>query len=395
MSGVEIESVMNWLHDRRTDCYSVLTTMSVSDYLEMIRPAHSARGALSGQRDTLKTTTAKRIRDRMVSDLRKGAVLPPVVIGAVVDEATFKTYPLEAGTAPLDILPVAARSELSIIDGMQRTQALVEAENIDKAVLNNQMRVEFWLTKNVQTMVYRMLVLNTGQVPWTLARQLSVVFSPLLDEIQKKVSGINRMFTPDKPGRRVNAGEFSSDALVELYLGFSLRKTNIDTKEALSDEFSRLDFVENLSDAAFQDQFYTTLSILTKLDSSFSRYESISNARLSKGRNIFDSQPARIGFTVAIAQHVLGRPGMDRPHEERVARMKQVEGEVGQLIQVLDGVSPDDVGDFLKLDVLAETLDRRVGQVGRYERGVYFDGFQVLINEHFKLDNLEPCWRAN
>lgn len=386
---------MDWLHDARTGSYSVQTTMSVADYLELVRPAHSARGALSGQRDTLKTTTAKRIRNRMVSDIRRGAILPPVVIGAVVDKDVFSTYPSTGAEAPSDILPTDVRAKLSIIDGMQRTAALSEAVEADKSVLNNQMRVEFWLTQDVQTMVYRMLVLNTGQVPWTLARQLSVVFSPLLDEIQNQVLEVNRMFTPDKPGRRVNAAEFSSDALVEIYLAFSLRKTNIDTKEQLSDEFSRLDFVENLSDSLFQGQFYTTLSILTRLDKSFSRYETSSNARFSKGRNIFDGQPARIGLIVAIAQYVLGRPGMDRSHEERNERMSQINHDADLLINKLNEMTTEEVGNFLKLDVLAETLDKRVGQVGRYERGVYFEGFQVLINEHFDLTSLEPCWRAN
>ena len=386
---------MNWLHDTRTECYSVQTTMSVGDYLDLIKTAHSARGALSGQRDTLKTTTAKRIRDRMVSDLRRGAILPPVVIGAVVDEKKFAEYPLTAAKTPSDILPAEVQKDLSIIDGMQRTSALVEAAEIDSAVKSNEMRVEFWLTKNVRTMIYRMLVLNTGQVPWTIARQLSVVFAPLLNEVQDKVPQINRMFTPDKPGRRVNAGEFSSDALVELYLAFSLRKTNVDAKEALSDEFSRLDFVENLSDKSFQEYFYTTLAILSELDKSFSRYDTGTNTKFSKGRNIFDSQPARIGFTVATAQHVLGRPGMERDTSDREARMPQLEKNATALISKLDAMSESELGSFLKLDVLAETLDKRVGQVGRYERGVYFEGFQVLISENFELRSMEPCWRAN
>lgn len=331
----------------------------------------------------------------MVSDLRRGAILPPVVIGAVVDDQTFAIYPNQSAQTPSDILPPTVRKELSIIDGMQRTAALSEAVIIDSNVRNNQMRVEFWLTKNVRTMIYRMLVLNTGQVPWTLARQLSVVFSPLLNEIQDRVPEMNRMFTPDKPGRRVNPGEFSSDALVELYLAFSLRKTNIDTKEALSDEFSRLDFVENLSDSLFQEQFYKTISIMTKFDKVFSKYDPGTNMKFSKGRNIFDSQPARIGFTVAIAQHVLGRPGMDRSHDERKERIDQLEKESSQLIEKLRKLSDDEVGNFLKLDVLAETLDRRVGQVGRYERGVYFEGFHVLVEENFAVNSLEPCWRAN
>jgi hypothetical protein len=386
---------MDWLNDDRTDCFSVQTTMSVGKYLDLVRPAHSARGALSGQRDTLKTTTAKRIRSRMVSDIRRGAVLPPVVIGAVVGEEVFASYPMLHAQSPDDFLPIGVQSDLSIIDGMQRTAALSEAAAIDAPVLSRSMRVEFWLTRSVRTMVYRMLVLNTGQVPWTLARQLSVVYAPLLNEVQKQVPEITRMFTPDKPGRRVAPGEFSSDALVELYIGFSLRKSNIDTKEALSDEFSRLDFVENLSDTEFQTQFYASLSILSSIDKAFSRFDPSIGGRFSRGRNIFDSQPARIGFMVAVAQFVLGRPGMDREHNDRLARMGSVKADAAALVQRLYGMSEKDVGEFLKLDVLAETLDRRVGQVGRYERGVYFDAFQVLLGERFHLQNMEPCWRAN
>src|SRR3546814_6583324 len=100
---------------------------------------------------------------------------------------------------------------------------------------------------------------------------------------------------------------------------------------------------------------------------------------------MFDSQPARIGFTVATAQHVLGRPGMDRESTDREITMPKLEKNATALLSKLHAMNESELGDFLKLDVFAETLDKRVRQVGRYERGVYFEGFQVLINEHFEL----------
>jgi hypothetical protein len=385
---------MDWLYDDRTDCWSVLTTLKIREYIDLVRTAHAERGSLSGQRDVLRTTTAKRIRDRMVSDIRACAVLPPVVLGVVVDKKAFARLPLVSSKDPSDFLSKDAARNLSIIDGMQRTAALLEAVEIDKKVLDLSVRVEFWLAQSVRSMVYRMLVLNTGQVPWTLARQLSVVYAPLLSEIREEVPEIDRIFSPDKPGRRVAAAQFSSDALVELYIAFSLRKTNIDTKEALSEEFSRLDFVENLSDAAFQNQFYATLSLLTDLDKAFARHEG-GTERYAKGRNIFDGQPARIGFIVAIAQHVLGRPGLDRAVKDRQARMEMIQKAVWALIEKLNALSVKEVGKFLRLDVLSEVLDRRVGQVGRYERSVFFEAFKVLVDEDFDLPNMEACWRAN
>ncbi len=216
------EPVMDWLQDHRTNCYSALVKLPTGTYLELVKDAHEQRGGISGQREVLKTTTAKRIRDRMIADIRAGAVLPPVVIGVIVDKKQRATGPKDQAA----FIKSISKQNLSIIDGMQRTASLIEAGNTDPDVFARDMRVEFWVAKSVRALIYRMLVLNTGQVPWTLARQLSVVYAPLLEEIKKNVPNLERIFTPDRSGRRVGGGQFSPDSLVELYLAFSLRKTN-------------------------------------------------------------------------------------------------------------------------------------------------------------------------
>jgi hypothetical protein len=388
-------SEMDWLHDHRTDCFSGLAKLPTGKYLELVKSAHEQRGGITGQRDVLKTTTAKRIRDRMIADIRAGAVLPPVVIGVVVDEATAANMTGADTPDQESFLATISDKELSIIDGMQRTASLIEAGGVDPDVFAREMRVEFWVAKSVRALVYRMLVLNTGQVPWTLARQLSVVYAPLLEEIKKNVKNLERIFTPDKPGRRVGAGQFSSDSLVELYLAFSLRKTNVDARESLSEEFSKLDFVDNLSDDTFQGHFYQTLSALVDLDICFDRYDENTGGRFSRGKDIFGSQPARIGFVVAVAQHVVGRPGLERTSADRTARMKSLIKNAEILNVKLSKLDNSELGQFLKLDVLSEILDKKVGQVGRYERAVFNEAFKVLIEEKFDVPNMEPCWRAN
>lgn len=386
---------MDWLFDERTQCWSLQTTMTLGDYIDLVNETHQTRGALSGQRDVLTTTTAKRIRSRMVADLKLGAVLPPVVIGAVIDGELFVSLPKSGAESVDQILSRSQLNDLSIIDGMQRTAAILEALGEDPSVSARKLRVEFWLATTVRAMIYRMLVLNTGQVPWTISRQLSVVFAPLLTEIRLNVPELEKVSSPDRPGRRVGAAQYSSEAIVELYIAFSLRKTTIDTKEAVSDEFSRLDFVENLSDDEFQGQFYGALSLMARLDKAFSRFELGGSGRFTKGRNIFDGQPARIGFIVAIGIAVLGRPGANRTTEERVRKLESLSEAEKRLISRLDNYTEAELADYLRLDVLTEVLDRRVGQVGRYERAVFAEAFKVLVEEEFSLDNLEPCWRAS
>jgi len=60
----------------------------------------------------------------------------------------------------------------------------------------------------------------------------------------------------------------------------------------------------------------------------------------------------------------------------------------------LEALSDSELIDFLRLDVLGEVLDKRVGQVGRYERGVFLEAFRVLVDERFDVKSMEICWRA-
>ncbi len=90
-------------------------------------------------------------------------------------------------SGPIEFIPEESLRTLAIIDAMQRTAAILEAAAEDETVLRRNLRVEFWLATSIRAMIYRMLVLNTGQVPWTISRQLSVVFAPLLEKIKRNV----------------------------------------------------------------------------------------------------------------------------------------------------------------------------------------------------------------
>jgi hypothetical protein len=59
------------LRDKRVDCWSLMTTMTVGDYLDLVEGAYRNRGGLRHQREALKTTSGKRIRSRMVQDIKK------------------------------------------------------------------------------------------------------------------------------------------------------------------------------------------------------------------------------------------------------------------------------------------------------------------------------------
>lgn len=397
------------MRDTRVQCLSVMTAMMIDDYLNLVKAAYTKRGGLDHQRDALKTTTAKRIRSRMVSDIIAGAVLPPVVLGAVVNSKTMKSlneYPPKDITERIfEINP----NEISIIDGMQRTTAILEAKDslFMSASKDRPLRVEFWIAESTDSLIYRMLVLNTGQVPWNLTRQLQVVYAPLIEEMKSKVQFV-RILDANASERRTRAGEYAPDNLAELYIAFGLRKTDIDTQETLADEFSRLDMAEALSSHKYRDYFYPAVQMMVDLDCAFSRcdaeMETNSNedagsqtVKIRKGRGIFDSKPARVGFIVAVATFVLGRLGMrqDDDHEQNNIRLLQIRENLDALVKRLDLLDRNQIEDFLKLDVLSERLyGQKRSAVGRHERAFFDNAFKVLIDEKFAVPDMEPCWRS-
>ncbi|WP_223564812.1 hypothetical protein [Agrobacterium tumefaciens] len=389
--------------DERVNCFSLMTALSIGNYLKLVEKAYAERGGLQYQREALKTTTARRIRSRMISDVKRGAVLPPVVIGVVVDTATQKKIPDMHTGDIIDMMSDTLVESISIIDGMQRTTALLDAVQQDSSVAGKPIRVECWIAESTDSLIYRMLVLNTGQVPWNLSRQLQVVYSPLIEEMKKRIE-FPRVLNREKAERRTKAGEYAPDDLVQLYIAFALRKTDVDTQETLADEFSRLDMTDALAENQYNHYFYPVLQMMLDLDLAFSRLDNDMPAEMEevgvkkvigKGRGVFDSQPARVGFVVASATAILGRVGMEREDSESKRQLEDITEQVNSFVTKLSQMDVSQLTDFLRLDVLSERLyGQKRSAVGRYERAFFDSAFKVLIEEKFNVPTMEPSWRV-
>lgn len=402
MTNSNTMTTTNRLFDDRVKCWSLMTTMTVREYLELVELAYSKRGGLKYQREALTTTSGRRIRARMVNDIAQGAILPPVVLGIVVKDGEFERIAEQSFDDTEKAILGEWKDCVSIIDGMQRTTALQEATRIKPAVAEEVVRVECWVSSKTDSLIYRMLVLNTGQVPWSLKRQLQVVYAPLVEELKAHVT-FERLLNPDNSERRTKGGEFSPESLIEAYLAFGLRKTDIDTQESLAEEFSRLDMAEAIATEKYSRYFYPVVQLLVDFDRAFSRLdqldaeleESVGSSKFRSGRHIFDSQPARIGFVVACSLAILGRLGSDRSPEESSATLKGIDEGGRKLIKRLSGLSSEELRRFLGLDVLSERVQgQKRSAIGRYERTFFETAFKVLIEVKFELPTLEVCWRA-
>ncbi|MBO0587709.1 hypothetical protein [Sporosarcina sp. E16_8] len=391
---------MDIIKDLRVNCYSLMIKMKIEDYLKYIDFSYKHQGNLGGQRAPLKTKSATAIRKRMQQDIIDGTVLPPVVIGIKIGENNFskiEEYIQETDYEQLKkrIFDVDPKN-ISIIDGMQRTTSIMEASEIHKEVLERELRVEFWIAKSMSSLIYRMLILNTGQIPWNLKRQMETVYNPLLKEIEEKVEKLN-VIEVDEGTRRTSAGIYQGDKVIELFLVFGAREAKVDAKEALADEFTRLDFIKATSKNDMSDFFAEFLKLIIEFDEivfPLSFEESVNKeSHFKYGKDLFASQTLKAGFIAAIAQRIFGLPGEDYSKERYLKNYETVRMQFIVLLEKLRSMEEEQLKEFIDIMTLNESIIVNKG-IGDFQRKFFTRSFELLLNRNFDLDSLTPCWRV-
>jgi len=389
------------------DCMSIMIDMPVEQYITLVEKIYSERqGGIVGQRAPLKTKTAKTIREQMVRDISRGVALPPLVIGIISTTDSYKHLKEKITDRArfVEFLSEISADNLSIIDGMQRTTAIKEAlQLVDKKVISD-VRVEFWVSEQTNNLIYRMLVLNTGQVPWDIARQLEAVYRPLISKIRDTV-GEDISFISKDERRRANldANQYETEDVVELLLIFSSRKRELNLKDQIAQDFVRLDMIESSSHGQFIETFCDAISLLSRLNSSISRFKATNEqkkmlSRYSEGAEVFRSFPAKAGFIAAISIYLFNKPGYETNWEvvpNKLARLKETFGKI--IVKLDECASPDAMEEIVQLESLEERIARHrvaASQVGRFEREYFEKAFMVLIEDGENIASFAPCWAA-
>lgn len=389
------------LKDDRVDCYSVLMTITIADYLNFIQTVYKQKGGIEGQRSPLKTKSAQRIRKRLIEDLNRGTVIPPIVVGVKLDDENFAELEKDIEKNVEKIFEnLNTEEQVSIIDGMQRTTALFEALSLPKFNKDRKIRMELWIAKSTNSLIYRMLVLNSGQIPWNIKRQLEVVFSQLKKELEANIKGLE-LFTSDDPNSRTKAGQYQASQFIELFMLFGTKRINIDIQEELAEEFARLDIIETSGNKNFMSIFYGISQLLVDLDNVFSLLNTNpSDIELNKfktGKHIFSSQPARAGFMVAASQEVFGLPGVELSEDEQKKKFEKVQETINAFVLAIKDKDQSGLFDTIDLATLDEQINVKASKVGEFERNFFLKSFKTFIElaKSNSLSNLTPCWRSS
>lgn len=381
-----MDNRINYLIDDVSKCHSFVFNMQLGQYLELIEHAFEANGNIQGQRAPLASQSAKKIRERMKIDFSNGSLLPAVVIGLA--DSSFNPEKIETVEELLQYLE-PKKAELALIDGMQRTTAMIESGLSEKGRL---IRVELWLTENISKLIYRMLVLNTGQVPWTMKRQLEVVLSPIKTQINQNIPEIS-LLTSNDNSRRSQAGFFQADKIIEAFLVFGSRSEKANTRDAIAEEYTKIDFIESTSKQELMDFFVNYLRRVVAFDSVISSIQTSSDGKFKKGLDLLTSAPFLMGMTAAFGIMILGRPKRNLSEEYQLENLNRILNQFDSFIERLNAMPPQELSSFINLDSLNSYLpSNSSSKIGDVERSYFKDAFKVLIEDDFEVDNMEICW---
>ncbi|MGW9330246.1 hypothetical protein [Bosea sp. NPDC055594] len=229
--------------DRRISGFCVTAR---ADYEWFLRAAEDSLENLEIQRKIISGTKAYAT---LRADIRRGCVLPPLVLAAnnvtlpvgldrlrTVWSQREEQSLLESLTAQLNGLK---STDVQIIDGLQRTNALLEIrsglkpEELDEFNARH-LRFEIWLNLPFQAIAYRMLLLNAGQKPMSMKHQIEILSRGLKEDL----SGIPRMeiISSKDNRRRVSAGQFHLAKIAQMFQAWLQGSPNIDIANSVMEE---------------------------------------------------------------------------------------------------------------------------------------------------------------
>ena len=385
--------------DNRSNCISVLTDMLLEEYKRLAFDSFSANGNFAGQRGVItKSAAAARIRKRMQDDFCRGTIFPQVVLG--IQSSKDFINDLKVGD-DYDSLVIFKDCTISIIDGMQRSN--IYFKNY-KGNENRKIRVEFWIANNSEKLLYRMLVLNTGQTPWNTRRQIEVIYGNLSKSIEQglyetypELREKIELYAIDDGKRRTQAGKYHKSSVIELYLGFNIRNVKINVSDELAEEYQRFDVMESIEADDTFDVFICIFGMMCKLDLAFAQYtkKCEESGQFTEGKDIFGSSTSCVGFVVASAEFIYGKISVKRTKDKVIDKLKEYKK---QMRVIIDQVNRNVIEkhEYLSLEVLnAKCAGLPKTRIGDEMRIMFKDAFMSMLKyeDMDEISSLGDFWR--
>ncbi len=363
--------------DLRTNTNILYAQIEISDYLNLVGEDFDK---FEIQRKREKHKAYKRLK----IDLMKGALLPAITL-AVSPEEVKNFVPLIEQNNNSAIIKILNRTDIYILDGLQRTYIISDLEKEGTKFKKGQkILLEFWFESELRHLIYRLIILNAGQKPMSMRHQVELLFMTAQNKLQKDIPELV-LYKENDETRRTNYNQFPFDRIVTAYYSFitksaEVRRDNIVVQQMSENDIlfsDEKDLAENFSN--FEDH----LKKYCYLDKEIFRIYKSSKV-LKGGKNWLADENVMNSFFAAISS-------FGSEHRKMNRSKKAITGLVKYLKSVQSGEDP--LG-LKKFNEIKSGLNPRRENVGFATRKLIMNGFKEYFREEGEI-SFEECWRLS
>ena len=364
--------------DDRLQSFCVTAKCTYRDFLWL---TEGAERNLEIQRSIIKGAKAYAT---LRSDLKRGCVLPPIVLAVTVQlaedpEVTLASRNLQQLSSDLSAV---ASENIYVIDGLQRTNAIrqtvTELEPQDRdAFLDRLVRVEMWLNIPFSAIAYRMLLLNAGQRPMSVKHQVEVLSSKLVGDLVD-IPQLD-IFRVLDTRRRTQPGQFALAKIAQAFQAWLQGQPNLDLRNTVMEELLAESAIEVLGQTvpvgahmANPDGFQRYVAWLVKLDVALG-VENIS---------FLGNETVILGLSAAIG-------AMERNETLSSRVWPALEG----LLAAVQEHSDSDPVAVRTFEILRQGIEPSKVNVGVATREMVFNAFKEFIRGAGETP-MHECWQV-
>ncbi|MDO9464210.1 MAG: hypothetical protein Q7J67_02810 [bacterium] len=389
--------VFDLKEDKKVSGKCLLIDIGIGNYIELVKNNLENLPIQRGKVISRKNDVYNRLKE----DLKSNTIMPPLSLVAS-REFSDSIKDIEDTKRIEDIINDKVNEKsLSILDGLQRTYCILNVidELKDKPeklkhFKSSRIRAELWYSIKTNALLYKILVLNTGQFKMSMRHQLEILYIPLKEAISNIATkrGIEDMrfstYKDSSPSKKPYQYSFAN--IVEALTAFNTRDPIVDKTNIVVAELERMRFIEEHSDTlklCSDDDIEQFSNLLFNLDEKlWKKYrermkesDDFGNEKSLEwtSRNGFmNSAPFLSGFFASCGNY-------------RNRNNENYESRKSEFFRIFD----ENIEDPLKLRILSNILEdeeARSKKIGITLRNFFFHGFNEFLGGE---NNFEMIWQ--
>jgi hypothetical protein len=370
--------IIGYTKDCRTNTPVVYAEILMNDYLEFVGDDFDKFEIQRKRVDPKKYT-------RLKDDIRKGALLPGITLA--IDHLKVNDFiDVVHKKKSEDLVEKLKKSkDIYILDGLQRSYIIKDLKE-EKVVFQSEQKIllEIWFEKEINHLIYRLIVLNSGQKPMSMRHQVELLFMTLKKDIETEINGLE-IFLERDGMIRSHAKKFPFDRIVNAYYSFITKSPEIERDNLVVKKMNEDDILSSKEDELNESykSFVKYLKFYCELDLEFFRIYN-NHPDLSSFKNWLADENTIKSFFAAIGKYT---------NEDK--KVKRVDLALTKLINELKHTSVNNDPIFLlEFKKIKGGIDSKKVNVGNGTRKLIMDGFrEFFINEG--EESFLECWKTS